>query len=90
MNKINPLNILKCRKTERILPHFAKIKIDMASLYTDEMDNWIVGKCSGRYCISAMPDIDQKGKLKSIWYAGFEDHKELTYFMLACQYLRRN
>jgi hypothetical protein len=37
-----------------------------------------------------LPHVDQEGKLKSATFVAFEDHKELTYFMLACPHLRRN
>ena len=33
--------------------------------------------------------VDKDGKLKTPTYVGFEEEKELTYFMLACPNLRR-
>jgi len=44
----------------------------------------------GRFYIKRQPGISQDGKLKTATYVGFEDHKELTYFMLACPHIRRN
>jgi hypothetical protein len=34
--------------------------------------------------------VDQSGKMATSTFLGFEDQKELTYFILACPYLRRN
>jgi hypothetical protein len=36
-----------------------------------------------------MPVIENE-KLKSSLIVAFEDHSEMTYFMLACPHLRRN
>ena len=54
------------------------------------MEEWVKIKLKGRYCIVKQPSIDSSGSLKSAHFIGFEDQKELTYFMLACPMLRRN
>lgn len=89
MIKLNPLNILKARKMDRMPPQFAKTKIEANFLFTDELENWILSKCIGRYSLVPIPTLDDKDKIKSSWFVGFEDHKELTYFMLACPFFRR-
>ena len=75
----------------RIPKHFSKIKISDSSFVMDisELDSWIENKCKGRYSISKMPFTDSYGKLKDCYFVGFEEEKELTYFMLACPYFRR-
>jgi hypothetical protein len=45
------------------------------------MENWIDYKLTGRYSIVQKPN---KNGVQTI--IGFEDAKELTYFMLACPF----
>jgi hypothetical protein len=75
MIEYNPLDILKKRSLRVMPPHFGKIKLE---------------EIKGRYAVVKLSSIENDSKLKSAMFAGFEDHKELTYFMLACPYLRRN
>jgi hypothetical protein len=88
MFELNPLNVLNRRRLNTLPPHFSKIEIPLR--FDNSIDTWIEHKLKGRFCIVKIPDIDNSGQLKSISYAGFEDQKELTYFTLACPYLRRN
>jgi hypothetical protein len=90
MIEYNPLDILKKRSLQTMPPHFGKIKIADVSFVEDEIEGWIRTKLKGRYAIVKLPTIGSDSKLKSSIFAGFEDQKELTYFMLACPYLRRN
>ena len=46
-------------------------------------------KLKGRFYLQKTPGIGTDSKVRSVTYLGFEDHKELTYFMLACPHLRR-
>jgi hypothetical protein len=88
MIDLNPLGVLKQRKVKTLPPHFVKIAILFD--FDNNIEKWIENKLSGRYCVLKVPEIDSTGNLKSTLYAGFEDQKELTYFMLACPLLRRN
>ncbi len=90
MFDLNPIDVLKQRKINTLPPHFSKIKILDTEFFDGKIDQWIKTKLKGRYCIVKSPSIDQNGVLKSSTFAGFEDQKELTFFMLACPYLRRN
>jgi hypothetical protein len=90
MIEYNPLDVLKKRSLQTMPPHFGKIKVADFSLVDDELESWIRTKLKGRYAVTQLPTVGNDGKLKSAMFAGFEDQKELTYFMLACPYLRRN
>ena len=90
MFELNPIDVLKQREVKTLPPHFSKIKIADVDLFGDSIQPWIRNKLKGRYCILRTPSIDEGGNLKSSTFVGFEDHKELTYFMLACPHLRRN
>jgi len=87
MINLNPLDVLKKRELEILPPHFGKISIES---YEERIHQWIKYKLKGRFCIVRTPIVDRDNKLKSSTFVGFEDQKELTYFMLACPYLRRN
>jgi hypothetical protein len=90
MLKLNALDILNRRQIDSVAPHFAKIKLSEGDLFGTEVETWIKSKLAGRFYIKRQPSIAQDGKLKTATYVGFEDHKELTYFMLACPHIRRN
>lgn len=90
MIDLNPLEILREREVKTLPPHFSKVKISENDRYDKNILNWIRTKLSGRYCIVSYPAVDSDDKFKASTYVGFEEQKELTYFMLACQYLRRN
>lgn len=88
MINTNPLDAVGSRETSILPLHFSTVEISYRS--ADEIKTWIANKLSGRFCITRTPGIDAKdGKLKTLTFAAFEDQKELTYFMLACPYLRR-
>lgn len=90
MLKLNALDILHRRQLDAVAPHFAKIKLAEGDLFGTEVETWIKTKLAGRFYIKRQPSVAQDGKLKTATYVGFEDHKELTYFMLACPHIRRN
>ena len=92
MFNLNPIEVLKQRSLSVMPPHFSKIKIANQDFFNFDhsVEDWIKSKLKGRYCIVRLPAIDSDEKFKSCNFVGFEDHKELTYFMLACPYLRRN
>jgi len=90
MFDLNPISILKKRELKTLPPHFSKIKVSDNEMFDNRVKNWIKDKLKGRFCVIKAPHVDQSGVLRSITFAAFEDQKELTYFMLACPFLRRN
>lgn len=90
MFDLNPLNILNQRKVSTLPPHFAKVKVnDDVGIANNDLENWINNKLKNRYCIVKQPSTNNNGHLKLSTFVGFEDQKELTYFMLACPHFRR-
>jgi hypothetical protein len=89
MFDLNPIDVLKQRKLKTLPPHFSRIKISDSEIF-EGIEEWVKTKLKGRYCLVRHPAIDKDGNLKSHTFLGFEDQKELTYFMLACTNLRRN
>lgn len=91
MFNLNPLDILNQRKLNRIPNHFSKIKISENNYFQDgdNISSWIKNRCKGRYSITQIPKADSDGKIKTQVFVGFEEEKELTYFMLGCPHFRR-
>lgn len=89
MFDLNPIDVLKQRKLKTIPPHFSKMRISETEIF-EGLEDWVKIRLKGRYYIAKKPSIDNIGNLKSTFFIGFEDQKELTYFMLACPHLRRN
>jgi hypothetical protein len=90
MYDLNPLDVLKQREVKTLPPHFIKCKLSDALFIEADVRRWVRSKLKGRFCIVDTPAISDKGQLVSATVIGFEDQKELTYFMLACPYMRRN
>ena len=83
MIEYNPLEILNKRSLQVMPPHFGKIKLEEINFFTNEIENWIRIKLKVRYAVVKLTSIENNSKLKSAMFSGIEDHKELTYFMLA-------
>ena len=84
---MNPLNALGIRELTFLPTHFLKTTISKE--YHETARSWITHKLSGRFCIIETPAIIEKNTLAMATIVAFENHFELTYFMLACPYLRR-
>lgn len=89
MFNLNPLDILNCRELKTIPPHFAKAKLGDLDFFDRNVPLWIKNKLKGRFCVVRQPALDSNGVLKTATIVAFEDQKELTYFMLACPFIRR-
>jgi len=89
MLELNPLDVLNKRKLEYLPFHFSKVKVSDNDRYDYKMEDWIKSKLNGRYSIGQYPAVDTDNKFKVSTYVAFEEQKELTYFMLACPFLRR-
>jgi hypothetical protein len=85
---LKPLSVIKKRKLKTMPPHFSKIEINEYDLLDHKLESWIVSKLNGRYSISKQTYV-KDNILKSSTFIGFEEHQELTFFTLGCQYYRR-
>lgn len=90
MIDLNPLEVLDERKVNVLPPHFAKHRLANSRREVQSIEDWVKDKLNGRYCVANYPNLDNSDKLHTSTFIGFEDQKELTYFMLACPHLRRN
>ena len=85
MLDISPLSILKKRRVNWAPPSFHMFQLNSNEfLWDNTIADWIEYKLKGRYCL-----MNQETNTGTKSMVGFEDEKELTYFMLACPYTRR-
>ena len=85
MLDISPLSILKKRRVNWAPPSFHMFQLNSNEfLWDNTIADWIEYKLKGRYCL-----MNQETDTGTKSMVGFEDEKELTYFMLACPYTRR-
>ena len=89
MIDLNPLDVLKRRKTDFLPVHFAKVKIASYNMWDNSIEQWVQKNLKGRYCITKALSINGQGKLVTDSVLGLEDQKEMTFFMLACPHYRR-
>lgn len=54
----------------------------------DAIDSWIHSNLKGRYYIGKSVSLDDNNSLKNCLRVGFEEKKEMSYFMLACPHLK--
>jgi hypothetical protein len=90
---INPLNVLKIRKVEFCPPYFETITIELTYNLSKALNEWIFDNLSGRYYIGdsiGLQDNDFDKKIHRKIKVGFENSKEMSYFMLACPLLKYN
>lgn len=81
MLKISLLDILRERRLSNIPPHFSKMKIK-GLFYEKDILDWIEKRLTGRFSIVEELTIEEN-KVVPCRFVGFEDPKEMTYFLLS-------
>ena len=85
----NPLNFFKIRKSEVVVPYFEYISIPYTYNIEESLNKWIQKNLKGRYFVGKTVDISTStDKVETLMKVGFEDSKEMSYFMLACPLLK--
>ena len=87
MVKVNPLNVLDCREVRDPPPYFHYHYLDLKFNIIHSLKEWIYTNLKYRFYISeslTLVDNQYTVKLK----IGFEEPKELSFFLLACSHLK--
>ena len=71
-------------------PYFECVNIKLNYNMIDTIEKWIEKNCKKRYYIGKNIDLTKDRKIDNVIKIGFEDPKELSYFILACPYLKYN
>jgi hypothetical protein len=88
VKKVNPLNVLDIRKVDFCPPYFETVTLNTRYNFLDALREWIHHHCSGRYYVGQTVSLDEKDAIAILIKVGFEEKKELSYFMLACPHLK--
>lgn len=90
MIEYNYLDLINKRKLHWIPPQFAKIRLLREDRWNQSnIVAWIQNNLSGRFAVTDLPSINED-KLYTDVVVAFEDHSEMTFFLLACHQLRSN
>ena len=70
-------------------PFFESISIPYTYNIEESLNKWIMQHLKGRFYVGKGVDVTTKEKqIETVIHVGFEDGKELAYFMLACPLLK--
>ena len=83
----NHLNVFGIRKVRFIPPYFENTSIPMTYNLEESIDRWIDSNLKGRYYLGKSTSL-VNNKLETTLKIGFEQPKEMSYFMLACPHLK--
>jgi hypothetical protein len=85
----NALNFFGARRTTSVVPHYEYITIPYTYNIEDSLNKWVQKNLKGRYFLSKSVGVsNQSGRVETLIKVGFEDSKEMSYFMLACPLLK--
>jgi hypothetical protein len=85
----NALNFFGIRRAQVLPPYFEHITIPYTYNIEDSLNKWVQKNLKGRYFLSKSVGVStQSGKVETLIKVGFEDSKEMSYFMLACPLLK--
>ncbi len=85
---INPLEVFKIRRASIPPIHFECADLVMPYNMKDALEKWIESNLKSKYYIGRSSIIDNDNKICYSIRIGFEEPKELSYFMLACPHLK--
>jgi len=85
----NPLDFYGVRQMNVAPPHFQYINIEPFSYNLEgTVVRWIKENLKGRFYVDKTTILDSKNQFKHVIKIGFEEPKELSFFTLACPYLK--
>jgi len=84
----NPYNLFKIRNLSVPGPHLEYINIPLKYNMQTSVEKWIVENLKGRFYIGKAVSVNNDNKVDTTLKIGFEESKELSYFTLACPYLK--
>tara|TARA_E500000081_G_C6037734_1_gene307757 strand:+ start:630 stop:911 length:282 start_codon:yes stop_codon:yes gene_type:complete len=86
--KPNPLEVFKARQVPTAVPYFEYVNIPTRYNLEGSLSKWIQANLRNRYYIGKGVTLDPENKLNQVITIGFEETKEMSYFMLACPHLK--
>jgi hypothetical protein len=86
--KPNPLNVFEVRRVKSAPPHFEYVNLPMKYNLEESLVKWIKQNLKNRFYTGKNVSLDSDNKLVQVLTVGFEETKDLSYFMLACPHLK--
>jgi hypothetical protein len=84
----NPYNVFEVRRAEFPPDHFEYANIPLNYNMKDALERWVDFNLKSRFYLGKNVVLDNNNKMAYNVKIGFEDPKELSYFMLACPHLK--
>ena len=85
---LNPQDYFKIRKLNHSSPHLATIDLPLKYNIKDAIESWIGSNLKNRYFIGKSVGLTKSNTVEQVLRVGFEDPKELSFFVLACPLLK--
>lgn len=87
----NPLDVLDLRRVTFCPPHFSTTEMPRRYNMEGAICDWIEQNLKGRYFLGQNVTLNKNNNnIETITTVGFENAKEMSYFMLACPFLKYN
>ncbi|MBR19669.1 MAG: hypothetical protein CMA64_05940 [Euryarchaeota archaeon] len=86
--KFSPQEFFGIRRLKYQPSHLATIDLNSTYNIEQALDKWINKNLKKRYFLGKSVGLTKENKLDQIVRVGFEDPKELSYFVLACPLLK--
>ncbi len=86
--KINSLNVFEVRQVKSAPPHFEYVNLPMKYNLEESLVKWIKQNLKNRFYAGKNISLDSDNKLVQVLTVGFEETKDMSYFMLACPHLK--
>jgi|TARA_B100001287_G_scaffold89254_1_gene74782 hypothetical protein len=86
--KLNPQDYFKFRKLNHQAPHLAVIDLPLKYNIQNAIETWIDSNLKNRYFIGKAIGLTKNNSIDQVLRVGFEDPKELSFFVLACPLLK--
>lgn len=86
----NPLDVLEAKQVKFLPPHFETVDIPLRYNLEKSLLNWLMKNIKNRFYIGKNIILDEENKLQKVFMVGFEETKDMSFFILACPYLKYN
>ena len=86
--KPNPLNVFGIRKVKTPISYFEYVNLPSSYNIEESLSNWIDSNLRNRYYVGRKIILDNDNSFHQVITIGFEETKEMSYFMLACPHLK--
>jgi hypothetical protein len=84
----NPLNVFEVRQVKAAPPHFEYVNLPMKYNLEESLIKWIKQHLKIRFYAGKNVSLDENNSLVQVLTVGFEETKDMSYFMLACPHLK--